>query len=217
MADLVIACLSQKGGVGKSTLSRMIATAYAEHNMRVGIMDFNGKQQTSIDWAETRERFNIEPPVRAELATQANRLRTNKQFDVIVADGKPDSPDITLSIALVANLIVIPTSVSIDDLRPQVKFARELVERGVKASRIIFVVNRHTDNQSLIQDAYDYIGADFKVAERHLPYRDVFIRCHNGGHSIGEVRKAVLGNVGALAETTAALALEIATTAQEME
>lgn len=215
MAEMVIGVLSQKGGVGKSTLARLIATAYAQHDMRVAIADFNIKQKTSIDWAEVRAERGIGPRVDAFEGTQANRLKTNTSYDLIVADGSPDSQAITMSIAQIADLIVIPTSVSFDDLKPQLLFAREIAKKGVRAEQILFVVNRHTDNKALIQDAYDFLGDEFRVAQHSVPYRDSFIRCQNSGYSIGEVRKAIMGNVGALAETTENLAVEIATIAQE--
>lgn len=215
MADLIIACLSQKGGVGKSTLTRLIATAYAAHEQRVGIMDFNGTQETSTFWSRQREKSEISPKIHAEVVTQANRMRSDRRFDVIVADGRPDSPDIALSIALEADLVIVPTSVTIDDLVPQVKFARELVQKGVPASKIVFVINRTTDNKLLVDDAYSFIGDEFRVAKTSLPYRDAFIRCHTAGYSVGEVKTAVLGNMGGLNALTEALAVEIATIASE--
>lgn len=216
MADMIIACLSQKGGVGKSTLARLIATAYAAHDQSVAIFDFNGAQETSSFWARTRAAEGIEPAVHAELATQANRMRTDRRFDVIVADGRPDSPDVTLSIARAADLVVVPTSVTVDDLVPQVRFARELATKGIDAKRILFVINRVTDNPLLIEDARAFIEPEFRVARTTLPYRDSFIRCHTAGYSIAEVRRAVLGNMANLAAITEALAAEIATAAASL-
>jgi chromosome partitioning protein len=215
MANLIIACLSQKGGVGKSTIARLIATAYAAHDQKTAIFDFNGAQETSTFWAAQRVRAGITPEVHAEIATQTNRMRGDRRFDVIIADGRPDSPDITLSIARVADLVVIPTSVTVDDLVPQIRFARELVEKGVPRDQILWVINRVTDNQLLIQDAYSFIGSEFAIAKTSLPYRDAFIRCHTGGYSVGEVRSAVMGNMANLAASADALATEIATKASE--
>ncbi|NKX37347.1 ParA family protein [Rhodobacteraceae bacterium R_SAG4] len=217
MAELIIACLSQKGGVGKSTIARLIATAYAAHDTRVAIYDFNGTQETSTFWSRQRKSNEIEPAVHAEVATQANRMRSDLRFDVIVADGRPDSPDITLSIAREADFIVVPTSVTMDDLVPQLRFARELVTRGVPKERILFVVNRVTENKLLIKDAYDFIGEEFAIASASLPYRDAFIRCHTAGFSVGEVKEAVMGNMNNLAQITQELATEIATHASGAE
>lgn len=217
MAELIIACLSQKGGVGKSTLARLIATAYAAHGQSVCIMDFNAAQETSTFWANRRRKAGINPPVSAQVASQANRMRSDLAYNVIIADGRPDSPDVTLSIAKAADLIIIPTSVTIDDLIPQVRFARELLAKGIDKRRILFVINRVTDNRLLIQDGYAFIGEEFKIAKTTLPYRDAFIRCHTAGYSVGEVRQAILGNMLNLSQITANLATEIATAAAELE
>lgn len=216
MANLIIACLSQKGGVGKSTIARLIATAYASHDQKTAIYDFNGMQETSTFWATRRKEAGVTPPVHAEVASQANRMRSDRRFDVIIADGRPDSPEITLSIARNADLVIIPSSVTIDDLVPQIRFARELVEKGVPKERILWVINRVTDNQLLIQDAYSFIGEEFAVAKTNLPYRDAFIRCHTAGYSVGEVKSAVLGNMNNLSKTANALAVEVATMASEL-
>lgn len=217
MANLVISCLSQKGGVGKSTLARLIATAYAAHDQRTAIMDFNPKQQTSVTWADLRREAGIKPDVHAEVARQANRLRTNKNFDVVVADGRPDSPEVTLTIAQTSDLVVIPTSVTLDDLVPQHKFAQELVSLGIPTSKILFVINRTTENELLIQDAIDYLSDEFRVAKVTLPYRDSFIRCHTAGFSVGEIKSAVMGNMSRLAALTSELATEIAAIASGEE
>lgn len=216
MADLILACLSQKGGVGKSTIARMMATSYAAHDLDVAIFDFNGAQETSTFWARTRAAEGIEPRVHAEVASQANRMRTDRRFDVIVADGRPDSPDVTLSIARAADLVVIPTSVTVDDLVPQVRFAREIAAKGIEPRRILFVINRVTDNPLLIGEARAFIEPEFLVARTTLPYRNSFIRCHTAGYSIAEVRHAILGNMANLAATTEALAAEIASAAANL-
>ncbi|MTH61182.1 ParA family protein [Paracoccus litorisediminis] len=214
MADLIISCLSQKGGVGKSTLARLIATAYAAHEQRVCIYDFNGAQQTSVFWAEIRAKAGIEPLVAAELAQVSNRMATDRRYDVIVADGRPDSPDITLSTALNSDLVIIPTSFTVDDLVPQRKFAFELITRGIEQHRIMFVLNRVIDHKQLTQEALEYLS-DFRVAKTSLPYRASYVRAHTTGYSIGEVGRMMLGNFDRMTQLTDDLTAEIATYAME--
>jgi chromosome partitioning protein len=52
---VLIGSLAQKGGVGKSTLARLIARTYANGDWRVKIADFNTKQRTSVDWVAERQ------------------------------------------------------------------------------------------------------------------------------------------------------------------
>ena len=56
-----IGVVSQKGGVGKSTLARMIACEYAEAGWEVKIADMDLKQSTSYDWQQDRLAKGTEP------------------------------------------------------------------------------------------------------------------------------------------------------------
>lgn len=215
MAALVLSCLSQKGGVGKSTIARLLATAYAAHGQRTAIFDFNGAQETSRLWGEIRDRHGIEPRVHVELATQANRMRGDGRFDMIVADGRPDGAEVTLSIARASDLVVIPTGFTVDDLVPQRRFALELENQGVPRKRILFVINRVLDHRELTEDAMTFLG-DFDVVSTALPYRTAYVRCHIAGYSVGEVKAAVMGNMDGLARAAARVAGDIARRAMEL-
>lgn len=215
MTDLVIACLSQKGGVGKSTIARLIATSYAQHGQRVGLFDFNLSQKTSIIWNGIREDAGVKPEIMTVAAQKATVLRTDRRVDVAVADGRPDSPEITMSIAREADLVVIPTTFTIDDLVPQRRFALELMGKGVAHEKILFVINRVLESDQLLKEARVFLD-DFQVAQTTLPYRTSYMRAHMGGYSVGEVRRAVMGNMKSLADAAQSLATEIALQANKV-
>ena len=65
MAALV-GLVSQKGGVGKSTLARLIAREYAVAGWHVKIADLDISQGTSTDWKQRRERASIKPDIAVE-------------------------------------------------------------------------------------------------------------------------------------------------------
>ena len=50
----IIAFVSQKGGVGKSTLSRALAREATHGGMKTKIADLDTQQATTIDWHRTR-------------------------------------------------------------------------------------------------------------------------------------------------------------------
>jgi chromosome partitioning protein len=54
MASFVLGFISQKGGVGKSTLARAAAVALSRDGYRVRLADLDPQQQTSIDWYKRR-------------------------------------------------------------------------------------------------------------------------------------------------------------------
>lgn len=181
-----IACLSQKGGVGKSTLSRLIARTYAAAAWRVKIADFNVKQKTSVDWVATRQSLGLQPDIAAE-TFMGLKPALSQDFDLMVFDGKPDADTLTIDLARAADLIVVPTSTSSDDLVPQVKFAHELRQRGVSLGKILFVLNKTGDSRLSIQAARDYLGqAGYEVAKTDIPGKIGFEIAQNNGRALSE-------------------------------
>lgn len=203
MADLVISCLSQKGGVGKSTLARLIARTYAAAGWTVKICDFNTTQLTSQKWARTRAAQNIAPAIHAEAFIAPTRLR-RENYNLVVADGRPDSDQSSLGIARVSDLIILPTGLALDDLEPQLAFAKELAAKSIPAHRILFVLNKTNDSAIAVEAARDYLR-EFAVAKQDIVARISYQRAQNYGKALSEVG----GSVGRLEETADLLAAEI--------
>lgn len=183
---LIIACLSQKGGVGKSTLARLVAKTYASGDWRVKIADFNVKQKTSVDWAAIRMSQGVHPEIQAEAFNDVGRA-LQIDTDLLVFDGKPDSDTQTIRLAQESMLTVIPTGLSTDDLVPQVRFAQELKMRGIDSRKIFFVLNKTTDSIAAIMEARNFIKtAGFIVAKGYLPMKTGYINAHNLGRALSE-------------------------------
>ena len=128
----IIAFVSQKGGVGKSTLSRALAREASIGWLRTKIADLDTQQGTSVDWNRTRLNAGIEPDVAAEaIATAAQALKIAHQYDLLIIDGPARTSSGTLEIAGVADLVVQPTGASVDDLRPAVREFHALVQAGI--------------------------------------------------------------------------------------
>jgi len=184
---LTIACLSQKGGVGKSTIARLIAKTYASGKWRVKICDFNVKQKTSVDWAAIRMGQNVKPEVSAEAFTDPNKAISQTAYDMLVFDGRPESDPQTHKLASESLLVVIPTGVSSDDLIPQIRFAQELKMRGIDQRKVMFVLNKVTESSAAITDAKTYIQtAGFSVAQTTIPMKTAFVNAHNSGRTLSE-------------------------------
>lgn len=211
MAELVIACLSQKGGVGKSTLARLIARTYAVAGWTVKICDFNTTQLTSVKWTKLRTLSEIEPVILAEPYNTPTRLR-RENVNLVVADGRPDSDQSSLEIARLADLIIVPTGLSLDDLEPQLMFANELVQKGVNAAKILFVLNKTTDSATAVQEARNYLRT-YEVANQDLTARTSYQRAQNHGRALSEVG----AKVGSLEEKADLLAAEIVERVSELE
>jgi chromosome partitioning protein len=203
MPDLIIACLSQKGGVGKSTISRLIARTYAAAGWSVKIADFNTTQLTSHNWGQLRAQDKNLPQIMTEPYTQPSRLK-RETTDLVVADGRPDSDQSSLDIARLADLVVLPTGLSLDDLEPQLRFAHELVSKGVASSRIIFVLNKTSESPASIHAAREYLSA-YEVAGHDLTNKISYQRAQNFGRALSECG----AQYGKLEEKADLLAAEI--------
>src|SRR5689334_15654474 len=138
----VVAFISQKGGVGKSTLARAVAREAAAGGLGVKIADLDTQQGTSVDWHRQRLDGVIEPTVAVEaFKTAGQALAVADAYDLLIVDGPARTSKATLEIARVANLVVQPTGASADDLRPAVREFHALLQAGVLAEKLVFALN----------------------------------------------------------------------------
>lgn len=194
MSELIIACLSQKGGVGKSTLARLIAQTYASAGWDVKIADFNTRQKTAVDWVQTRDAEGVQPVIQAEPYLSPKNLR-KENADLVVVDGRPDSDQSSLEIARMATLNVLPTGLTIDDLKPQLLFAYELLQKGVHASQIMFVLNKTGDSDLAVEEARNYLSTSgLYVAAQDLSTKVGYQMAQNTGRSVAETKYGTLND-----------------------
>jgi chromosome partitioning protein len=193
MTTTIIAIVSQKGGVGKSTIARALAREAANNGLKVKIADLDTQQGTSVDWHRTRLNHGIEPPVSAEaFATAAQALKLAKQFDLLIIDAPARTSKGTLAIAEVAHLVVQPTGASVDDLRPAVREFHALVNAGIPKSKLTFALNR-IGTPAEEAEARDYIAkAGYTALDGCLPERPAYRKAQNTGYSVTETSYAGL-------------------------
>ena len=105
---MIYAFLSQKGGVGKTTLSVHLADALARRGSRVLLVDAD-PQQSAMKWSTFRageNKFSViamaKPTLHKELAP------IYADYTDIVIDGPPRIHELTKSIILAADLVLIP-------------------------------------------------------------------------------------------------------------
>ena len=189
----VVAFVSQKGGVGKSTLSRALAREAAAGGLRVKVADLDTQQGTSVDWHRQRLNAGIEPSVSVEaFATAGQALGVATGFDILILDGPARTSQATLEIARAANLVVQPTGASLDDLRPAVREFHALVKAGIPSFRLAFALNRiGTPAEEAETRAY-LAEAGYSVLDGCLLERPAYRQAQNAGHAITETRYAAL-------------------------
>jgi chromosome partitioning protein len=140
---VVIAFVSQKGGVFKSTLARLIAREYANSGWSVKIADLNVGQGTSFHWQGRRLLNEIQPIVPVErFGSIEQALELTASLDLLVIDAPPNSNASTLRITQASDAVILPTGLSLDDMQPAVLLAYELVKKGVPKTKIAFALSR---------------------------------------------------------------------------
>jgi len=195
---IIIGMVSQKGGVGKSTLARLIACEYAKAGWNVKIADLDVSQGTSFSWHARRLQHAVEPPVAVErFGTVEQALKIADHFDLLVLDGPPHSTAGTLKIAAAADLVVLPTGLALDDLEPSVLLAHELVKKSVPKSRITFALCRVGESEKEIAEARQYIEeAAYRVLKGELPEKIAYRRASDGGRTVTETHFPTLNERG---------------------
>lgn len=187
---IVIGVVSQKGGVGKSSCARLIAREYAQAGWDVKIADLDISQGTSFDWHLRRLQQQFQPSVAVErFGTIEQALKGRAHHDLIVMDGAPHSTATTLKIVEASTLSVLPTGLSLEDLKPQVLLAHELVKKGVDKRKLVFALCRVGDSESLQQSARDYITqAGYSVLSGSLPEKLSYLKAAEEGRALTETR-----------------------------
>lgn len=185
----VVAFVSQKGGVGKSTLARGLGREAKASGIEVKIADLDTQQGTSVDWYRMRLDANIKPIVPVELFRTAQQaLAITEHYDLLIIDGPARTSKATLEIARVASLIVQPTGASVDDLRPAIREFHGLVKEGIPKHQLIFALN-HIGTEAEAMEAREYIEeAGYTALPGYLPERPGYRRAQNAGYAITETR-----------------------------
>ncbi len=155
----IIGIASQKGGVGKSTLARMLAVGYAANEWDVLIADLDTKQATSLDWTRRRAGAELSPAIQAmSFPTVPAALKVAPKHDLVIFDMPPHSHSGTAELAKAADVMFIPSGTTVDDLVPTVRLMHELVKAGLPSSRIAVIIVRGIDSDAQIEAAHTFIS-----------------------------------------------------------
>jgi chromosome partitioning protein len=184
---MIVGVVSQKGGVGKSTLARLIAGEFAAQDWQVKIADLDVSQATSFHWRRRRLQRSLEPDISVEQYGRVDQaLKIAEQYDLLVLDGAPHATQTTLQIAQASNLVVIPTGLAIDDLQPAVRLAHELVTH-LPRQRLVFALCRVGASSTEIEEARNYLReAGYTVLQGELPEKAAYRRASDEGRTVTE-------------------------------
>lgn len=186
-----VAVQSQKGGVGKSTICRALASAYAKADWRVLIADMDIHQTTSSNWYQRRLQGGIEPVIDVQTFGTANQaMRLVDAYDAVFFDGGPQATRTTADIAKVSDLIILPTGLALDDLEPTAVLANTLADKeGIDPARIVFALVKTSGSPAEQQQVRDYFAyTRFETLAGSIPEKPSLRQAHDEGRSVIEAR-----------------------------
>ena len=184
-----VAVVSQKGGVGKSSIARLIAREFADNGWCVTIADMDVQQATSYHWSQRRAASQTRPEIHTDTFTSlSTALTATEKFDMVVFDGAPHASRATREMARTSDFVILPTGLAVDDLHPQVGLAHELThQHGVDPERLAFVLWRVGDSKIEIQHARAYIkAAGYRTVAGAVPERIAYRRASDAGLTVTE-------------------------------
>ena len=184
-----VALVSQKGGVGKSTLARALAREAANSGLAVKVADLDTQQGTFVDWHRQRLNNGFERIGSVETYAKASEaLKASEDFDILVVDGAARASKATLEISREADLTILPSCASRDDLMPAVKLANELVAGGIDRTKLAFALCRVT-TEAETKDAREFLeSAGFTVLSGALVEKPAYRQAQNEGLAVTETR-----------------------------
>ena len=171
----LISFVSQKGGVGKSTLARLFAVGAAHRGHRTLLADFDLEQLTCVEWNATRMRNSVEPEIDARPFKSLKKLhKSEEEIDVVIADTRGLADAVTQELAEDSQVVFLPTGTSMDDLRPTLALARKLAKQGAEG-RIVIVLSKVGRSEKQLAQAVAAIEeSGFELLDEHWPLRDGF-------------------------------------------
>jgi chromosome partitioning protein len=186
---VILSLISQKGGVGKSAVARLLAVEFTKAGWSVKIADLDPAQGTSAKWKARRDRAGIQPEIAVEKFRTLDRaLKEADRFDLVILDGPAHAEQGGRIMARESDLVLMPTCYGLDDLEAQVEAAYELEQSGVDTSKIWFVFCRAKGSDSEDRAARAYLRkAKINVLDPIFQELPSIRQAHNEGRAASEI------------------------------
>ena len=186
---VIVGFVSQKGGVGKSTLARALGAVVALAGLKTKIADLDPYQQTVLEWERRRDKSSAETPIAVEaFDTVADAIASIGSDELLIIDAPAGASRATLEIAQAATLVVQPSGGSLDDLRPAVLLFHELVQAGIPKERLVAALCRILSQAEEDMARAYLLKAGYEVLPGCVPERSVYRQAHDRGRAITEAR-----------------------------
>lgn len=193
---LRIAFLGSKGGITKSTLARAVAVAYTAAEWETIIADMELGQATSRKWAMRREEADIKPAIYVKSFGSVSALDMELKKadkDIFIIDCPAFATKSSIDIALISNLVVLPTGYSEDDMNSTAEMANSLVLEGIDPDKICIVFSGVDEQKTQAArekdhaEAVEYFSAlPYKIIDGYIPRTPALRKALDSGRAITE-------------------------------
>ncbi len=189
---VIVAFVSQKGGVGKSTLARALL-AVAGHSMRCRLADLDPQQASVTEWERARQRTGSGGQCEVlAYKTPELAIADAREVDLLIIDAPAGARPDTLRIAQRSHLVVQPTGASLDDLRPAILTFHELVKAGIPRERLVMAICRVLSAGEETRTRQAIAQAGYQVLAGAIPERIAYREAQDRGQAITETQNAKL-------------------------
>jgi chromosome partitioning protein len=186
---MIISLISQKGGVGKSALARLLAVEFVKADWSVKIADLDAAQGTATKWKARRDRAGLQPDIAVEKFRSVERaLQEAPRYDLLILDGPAHAEKGGLVMARYSDLVLMPTGYSLDDMEAQIEAAYELEAAGIPPDRVSLVFCCVKGSEAEDRDARAYLRkARVNILDPVFPEQPCIRHAHNEGRAASEV------------------------------
>jgi len=186
---MIISVVSQKGGVGKSSISRTLAVEFTRAGWSVLLADIDDSQATASRWAEKRRNAaGIVPQIHTAVYPMAAlAIEASRDYQLTVIDGAPHATRGTADAAAASDLVIIPTGSSLDDLEPAVMLARELA-KTLNSELIAFALYKTTSPAQERESRETLESYGFHVLPASIAAKTGYIDAFDRGYAATETK-----------------------------
>lgn len=180
----VLSILSQKGGVGKTTLATCLAVAAEQDGKSSVIFDLD-PQATASFWKDTRGSLtpavvSIQPVRIASMLKSAKEAGTN----IVIIDGAAIARDVAYEAARAADFVLIPTRTAVFDTMSMLS-TMEIVRQQHKPFSVVLTfvppIGRETT------DAIEAVSElNSEICPVHIGNRKAYFRAQSQGLAVQE-------------------------------
>lgn len=184
----ILAIISQKGGVGKTTIATALAVAAEQAGMSVALFDLD-PQASACFWADRRKATGKgETPVVRDV--NYNRLphvvdaMRQAGADLVILDCPPVHRDIADEAIRAADMVLIPTRAEALDIRAMTQTVRLVQQLNKRPSVVLTFCPPSGAEVEQARGIVAQLGAD--LAPVHIHQRKAFSRAQQEGQAAQE-------------------------------